>query len=472
MKRFGYKNAFLLPFKSNKSPTRKIVQVDCKFTLRENKLMKFWTLVILLIIPFGSVSADLLSVSFGPVKFGEPRIPIELKNFTVKVKKQNGVKIKTGLIKKSVQWIRSENNLLIPRARIGIILKDNAGLYHLRYQDQSFIPEERKDYFYSELYIHLFTPKKINVYKDEKLVAQISVHTEIRVPKSKTRQIDYSCLKYRLQLIGLDNEYVSVGCHLEKKGSWGNETPRLEVTWTTTNYTLMDDTPPPFVTVFNGNYTSKINLKNQDGEKKEIEIKVKLPNRLHRLKTAYGFGPYFFNSTLLAKTDLSQAERTEKEPFAPALFLYGKLDLSTNTSLRIFDALVFKKVPFKDKTFNNFGFYFAYDLARAFDGKVQIVPLLGIQGLTFKFDKNDDAFTRIIYPQGFELVFNHFLGMENYTVVYGMFLSTESDIDYQNIWVRWGRGPFWELNYIGWSDGVREAKMGGLSIGLPLASFF
>jgi hypothetical protein len=417
-------------------------------------------IAVLLLFFFAHLAnADIIDLSFGPVRVGEPRIDINLDHFKLRYEKIDGVKIKAGLLKDSVQWIRLNNNLLIPRARLAIALKTKNSNVHFLYEGQAFVPEKRNGYQYIELFIHLFTTLPIDIYDQGQKIGKITIETDIPKDVKNLKQIDYSCSSFGLNLEGLEQEYVSLGCHLERKGDWGKEKPRLEVTWAPTNYTLLDGTNPPFINVINGQYHSEVFLKNQKGEVKKVSIKTNLPNRLHRVKTAYGFGPYMFKT--------QRKEQTIENEIAPALFLYGKIDLTTSSSFRFFNALIFR-----ESIFNNFGLYFAYDLARLFDGKINIIPLLGTQTLSFQYDSADELYTQIIYPQGFEVVFNHFLDIENYTVVYGMFLSTESKVEYQNAWIRWGKGMFWELNYINWAYGDRKATMYGLSVGLPLVSFF
>lgn len=421
--------------------------------------MKILFFFLAFILPL-EIYGEFLSISFGPVQYGQPRIPVDLKDFNVSLINTKLLKYKTGLIKDSVQWIRSKNNLLIPRARLGVIIQGNpeSNIY-FQYQNQPFIPEKRGKLLYIELLVHLFSPETISIFDGNEKIGSIHI-TSKEIKKNKnTKQIDYSCAKYNLQLKGLEDEYISVGCHLERKGIWGNETPRLEVTWATPNFYLPNSSVPPYLSILNGPHPSEVTLENNKGEKRKISISAKLPKKLNRIKTAYGLGPYIFKSSF--------ENEITPSTISPGFFLYGKLEINDSTSIRGFNALVYNGT-----IFNNFGFYFAYDLARALDDKILIVPLLGIQGLTFIYNKQDQGYTQIIYPQGFELVFQHFLGIENYTVVYGMFLSTETKVDYQNIWLRWGKGMFWELNYINWAHNQRKAEMYGLSIGLPLLSFF
>ena len=198
---------------------------------------------------------------------------------------------------------------------------------------------------------------------------------------------------------------------------------------------------------------------NKNGEKRKVTIQTKFKPRYKRLKTAIGFGPYAFKAI---------AGNEEKETtIAPAFMLYAKWDLTQETSFRFFDAFIANET-----IFNNAGFYFAYDLAKAFDGRFKVVPLLGAQVLANKYDKNSKTTDRILYPQGFEAIYKHAFGIENYNIVYGMFLSTDSEETYDNAWLRWGKGYFWELNYIRWGRDNEKSSMWGLSVGIPTGSYF
>ena len=106
------------------------------------------------------------------------------------------------------------------------------------------------------------------------------------------------------------------------------------------------------------------------------------------------------------------------------------------------------------------------------DGRFSFVPLLGIQGLYFKHQNAPKADNNLIFPQGFEMVFRHAFNIENYVIVYGMFISTDKAEDYTNTWVRWGKNYFWELNYINWGKGKYKTQMFGLSIGFLLGQWF
>ena len=54
----------------------------------------------------------------------------------------------------------------------------------------------------------------------------------------------------------------------------------------------------------------------------------------------------------------------------------------------------------------------------------------------------------------------HAFGIDGFLVNYGMFLSPDSNVQYNNIWIRWGKKYFWEINYIDWGFEDKYAKPG------------
>jgi hypothetical protein len=414
---------------------------------------------LLLFIFCHALSAKDKLISFGDVDVGEGRIRINLKDFKV-FKKGKNLKVKARLIPGSVQWIRGDGNLLLPRARLKILLPLKSNKVFFKYLGETLIPEKTKKGSSLDVYVNLFNPGDIHVFNGKKDLGTLSVQSkQSSGRKRKKKLIDYSCSRYQLEFKGLEDDYMSIGCRLERIGKWKTGRPRLVVTWATTNWRLLDNTSPPYKVILKNHRPAVITLQNLKGKKRTITIKAKLPKRLHRLKTALGLGPYMFKT--------SKGVESRPQQVAPAFMLYGKFDFLKTSSLRFFDALMTR-----DSLFNNAGLYFAYELAGIKDGRIEIIPLLGAQILTYRFEKNQEGETKIIYPQGAEVVWNNAWGIENYSVVFGTFLSTSSREGYVNTWVRWGKGYFWELNYINYDSGGDKASMYGLSIGFPLISFF
>lgn len=407
------------------------------------------------------------NISFGKVQLGENRMRLVPKFFEIKIEKIQDISIKAFLVKKSFQWVRVRDVLLIPRGRISLYILGHESQFSVDYLDRSLHFQNKKAYAHSSFYVSLFNDQKINIYKKGKLAARISIKANNIAKKYKTHLIDYSCSRNDVKFKNLGGEFLSAGCRTQRIGVFGKEKPMLEVLWSSSNWRLLDGTKPPYIAVFLDNRPVKVKVKNHKNEIREIEIHAKVPKRLHRINTAIGFGPYAFDTSYQSDLEDSDTREEKSEATAPALMLYYNYKINEEVSLRGFDAFVFK-----ESKFNNFGAYFANDVGSAFDKKLTITTLIGMQHLYFSFDEDTKEISEHIFPQGIEAVYRNAFGIKNYVIGGGFFLSPSENIDYQNIWIRWGKGFFWEVNYIYWGKEEFSAKMWGLSIGLPLKGFF
>ena len=393
-------------------------------------------------------------ISFGKFSIGESRIHAELNDFVIHTQHPD---IKAAWIPDSVQWIRNEQNLLVPRARLKIFIRASDDLVHIDYHNTIVIPVKKNNYVTTEIYVDLFNPDIAFVYSGKVLLDKIVIEAKAVTNARSKQLIDYSCAPYNLKIEGIDSEYLSIGCKMGRVGKFGNEHPRLEISLSSTNLRTLNDAKPPYVIYLEDNSPVELQLKSVDQKIKTFHLEAKIPNRLNRLKTSLGFGPYIYQSEFQDDKQIAN--------FAPAIMIYGKFDINETSSFKAFDALLYSK-----SRFNNSGLYFSYDLADAFDGRVLIDALFGFQGLHYKYSSSTPTEFRLIYPQGFEVIYKHAF-MENYNLVYGMFLSTSSE-SYTNAWLRYGKSSFLELNYINWGHDKSKMKMFGLSIGIPFLSAF
>ncbi len=386
---------------------------------------------------------------------GESRVPIDLKNFHVT---QTNPQVQVNMLSESLVWERNLDNLLTPKVLIRLIIPESLKVSIILQNTEKIFPSTTNSGLQEiTLWMDLFNPSVITLIgENNKILDAVSLESQLNQnPEDKTILIDYSCSPYLLSITGLEGEYASLGCVHSKIGKLGEETSRLDVTFSTTNLVSMSGEKPPFKIILNGAEESRIQLKNSHGLVKNITIKANLPKRYHRLKTALGFGPYAFKSRYQNFNHTSDV--------APSLMLYGKYEINESSSFKFFDAALYQK-----SFFNNAGFYYSYDLAEAFDGRVVFNALLGLQVLHYRFDSGRPKSVRYLYPQGFEVLWKHPFDFENHYVTYGMFLTTSSVEDYTNAWLRWGKKVFWELNYIQWKYDVHEISMWGLSVGIPL----
>jgi hypothetical protein len=404
------------------------------------------------------ISTNAFSQVFSIAKFsiGESRIQLNLNEFVIHTKTKI---VQTNFIKDSLQWIRNENNLLVPRVLLEIKIVDKKSDIYLIVDKKVIIPSKEGKAFTTKAYVDLFNPAEINIYSDKELIDTVTIEAKNSTSAKSKQLVDYSCSPYSLKIEGIDNEYISVGCKMGQLGKWYAQTPRLEITMSSTNLKTLNGNRPPYFFYLEDNSPIEINLLDQENRVSALHIEAKIPKRVYRLHTSFGFGPYFY------KAGINQ-EMT-KSLIASSIMGYAKFDITETASVKAFDALLYSK-----SLFNNSGLYFSYDLAEVFDNRIYINALLGAQGIHYSYSrKNSGTEFRILYPQGFEVLYKHAFGIENYNLFYGMFLSTNQE-RYTNAWLRFGKSAFLELNYIDWGHNTSRIQMWGLSMGLPFFNGF
>ncbi len=426
--------------------------------------MKILLLLLVLLNSSLAHASDRSFVSFenGQVQIGQSYLDLSLKNFKI-IFAKNSKNIKASFIKGSLRWVRTKENIYTPQAEMVIQIKDCPHtMPYIEYQKTTHIPSynSKKAIYTFSLSIQLFQLTHINMLKNGDVVTTIDV---VAVPKKgiKSHYIDSSCTAYKLKVLNFNNQYLSMFCTLNKIGGIGNERPKLEVHWITPNYKISTKKHSPlYLTTFTKTSIANIPLSNREEKQANLKISVTLPKKLHRVKTALGLGPYPF------KTSTTDSAATDAIVLNASL--YGKVDLTANSSFRFFDSFSKKK----ESLFNNFGLYLAYDLARIYNNNIQIIALLGIQHISFKHPGESGYTYQYIAPQGAEITYKHPFGIKNYLLGGGVFFSTNDSIKYTNAWVRFGKRVMVEANYIEWGFENDYAQTYGLSVIFPLISFF
>lgn len=394
--------------------------------------------------------------SFGQFSIGESRIPLDISDFIIHSQSEI---IKTSFIKDSVQWIRNENNLLVPRVLLDVAILSNTSNIYLMMDKKIVIPSNSNNIHSTKIYVDLFNPSEIAVYVADRLLDTITIQAKSSAGAKTKQLIDYSCSPYSLKIEGIDDEYISVGCKMHRLGKWYAQTPRLEITMSSTNLKTLSGNNPPYFFYLDDSSPLEINLINHEKKVKYLHIEAKVPPRINRLHTSLGFGPYLYKAGI-------ENQMTDSL-LASSLMGYAKFDLTETASFKAFDALLYSK-----SLFNNSGLYFSYDLAEIFDNRILINALLGFQGIHYSYSRhNTGTEFQILYPQGFEVLYKHAFGIENYHLFYGMFLSTSQE-PYTNAWLRYGKRVFLELNYIDWGHNNSRIQMWGVSLGIPFFNAF
>ncbi len=422
--------------------------------LKQFKILYYF----LCLIPVTSQALDVKNAAIG-----ENRIKYTFNDTQIKITSYNKkYRVWAKVEPSSFDWVRVQSTLLVPRVRVKIKLETTDPSFSLHYKTTTLNFQQSQKNSYTELYYSLFERKKIEIYKHNKLIATVAVN--LKKSSKKKVLIDYTCSRNSIEIIGLEDEHFSIGCQTRRIGSYGKETPMLEVKWISPELKIISGGAPPYHAAFLNKRPVNIEVLNTITNKtKTLTIKSKIPKRLHRLFTAYGFGPYALHTERINKND---KKLTKKAPIAPALFFYLNYKISEGTSIRGFDAAIFQ-----ESKFNNAGLYLGSDFGHALDSKLYFTTLLGVQYLYFKFDDDTPEVSEPIFPQGVEFMYRHAFDIPNYIISGGIFLSTTNDIDYENIWIRWGKNYFWELNLIAWGKDNFQAKTWGLSVGFPFKGF-
>lgn len=408
------------------------------------------------------MSSAQIDVENAPV--GQQRIKLDKDDFQILINYNNGKQfpVKSFIEPGSIEWVRVKENMLTPRARLKISLKTQNSLLAIKYKNKITSFQGSQNRAFSELYISLYEKDPIQIFYKNQLWASLIVKP--KKPAKARTLIDYTCSRNGISVEGLTHEHITLGCHTRRIGNFGEEKPMLEVMWLSPELKVLDQESVPYYASFLIQYPISVQVQNiYTKEIKTITFKARVPKRLHRMFTAYGFGPYAFNTKTKNETGNTL---TNKVDMATALFFYLNYKISDTTSVRGFDAAVLN-----ESKFNNAGIYVGSDFGFSFDNRLYFTTLLGVQYLYFQFDDDSDEISEAIFPQGIEFMYRHVFGIPNYIVSGGIFLSTTDSVDYENVWVRWGKNYFWELNLITWGKEDFETRTWGVSVGFPFKGF-
>jgi len=242
--------------------------------------MKFLTNFILLSALTISIS-HAQTFSIGKLSIGESRIKVELDDFIIK---HSNKSVDTSWIKDSVQWIRNETNMMYPRALLNIKSLALDKKIYLRFQNKTILLGQNHESPNTNLYINLFSPEMVYVFSEDKQLDIISIEAK-SVANARSKQlIDYSCAPYDIKIDGIDSEYLSVGCKMNRLGKFTSGKPRLEVTLSSTNLKTLNNESTPFTFYLDSSNQSEIEIFGSDQKKKILKVQASLPKQLNRIQ--------------------------------------------------------------------------------------------------------------------------------------------------------------------------------------------
>ena len=405
-------------------------------------------------------------IAFGSlVLVGEDHPAPDLSDFPATVEGDTAT-VEARWIERSVKWVRTADGLPLPRARLRVVVHAVPERAILRWRGRAVPFQEGTDGAFTEIFVPLLEGGEARVDLDGRPAARIKIAAK-RVPTgspSVLHAIDHSCSPWNVSIKGLDDSYLSLSCRMTPVGLIGKEEALLEVHWAAAGVTLPDGTAPSMAAALRDGHPARLTLIGPDGTPRVVELSATVPPRLHRMRLAWGAGPYHLSSS-----------GPSGNGWAGSAMLYGNFRLRTaedGLSIRAFEAAV-SQSPTNTAFFNNLGLYFAYDLKRVWDSRLHLTALLGMQTVTFApHGLARRAYSTALAPQGFEISYPDAFGQKNKILSGGLFLQPTTATPYQNFWVRYGGNWFGELNYISWRSNDRYARMSGISVGAPFASLF
>lgn len=364
--------------------------------------------------------------------------------------------VKAKLIEKTIEFVRRDS-LPLPKGLVKVESSLPAAQLSLRYKNEIHGfhqgPNGKAVSFY---YATPFGAEKARVFYQGKPLSSLSFTP---IPgKAKTTIVDPSCFPYNVDVEGMEKQYISLGCKKQIVGNPGDENIVLQILWTAPGWKPLGSEEGVHTLNLYGKVRAEVAVENERGETRTFALKASAPKDRKRLGVALGFGPYHFLS--------QNGSVTYDEGSQFMYMLYAGLALTEKHSFKLFDAYIQKEA-----TFNNFGFYFSSDIAKILDDRLVFNTLLGFQHLLFELPEGESQ-RKIIYPQGIEMILSHPFGLKNYKLMLGGFVGAGGGQEYNNVWIRFGKGMFYELNYLKWSEDETNAEAIGLSVGIPLFSAF
>jgi hypothetical protein len=383
--------------------------------------------------------------------------------------------VELNLIEGSMQWVRVLETLVLPRARLSILVKKSeSGLVSNGGFSQSFqfdgtdgsveipialISGEGNS-------IHLQLQRGGNVFRGQ---VQVRFHPRPEIQNSPNSvSVDPSCSPFRVsaESLGKNNhDWAYIGCRLVRVRGQDFRTPSLEVLiyWDHGKQSIQIgglETPSTMISVWSFRLRAEGGPVSLQAEEHEIRLQYRLPKKLHNHALSMGIGPYSFNFK-------GGGEDLSTVVAMPTLYASHFI----TDSMRIVE---FGALALESHFFTDLGLYLHFEQFRFLDRRLSMNLLIGGHAVGFK--SQGQFYLVGSLPQGFEFVFTDFLTRAQNLVLGAFIYPPISGNAYYNGWIRWGNQIFAEVNYIAWQaepnqNSFRSSSV-GVTLGFPLLRFW
>ena len=406
--------------------------------------------------------------------------PFEIADFDLEWSGDQGsVKLDQG----SLQWVRVNEILVLPRARL-ILDVENLESGQLSHSGFHQSIEVKAGHGHAEIPVALISGDKNPIAVTLVRAGKVTL-SEIRIrfhPKGRAKNLtqkeriffDSTCSPF--QVSGQvshpeshpeshNDNWMYVGCRQVRALKEDSQTSSLElfVFWDNVGQSISLDgvvTPSQPESVWQLRLRSdpgKVVLKSKDHE---VTLTYHAAKILHNAFVGLGIGPHSFEF---------QGDGNQGSSIVPLVTLYSSYFITETIRFVGFGARTLNP-----RQFTNVGAYLYFESNRFFDRRGVINFLVGVHGLGFR--AADEFYLVNTFPQGVELVYTDAF-VRGKSLKLGAFVyPLIAGNSYYNLWLRWGGSIFGELHYFAArtqpTSTVYTAESFGVSVGFPLATFW
>lgn len=382
--------------------------------------------------------------------------------------------IRSNLVKGSLQWVRVQDVLVIPRARLALDLEDidsgqisNSGFTEMI--------EVRSRQGHVEIPVALISGSKNSIWVKVKkngtlFEGELRLRFRAKQPRSLSDSqiyVDPSCSAFAVEpeSIGRSGEdWAYVGCRLVRVNDQEGQTSSLEVFvfWDHVGQVIRIggiDAPAPTTSVWPFRLTSSSDPVLLEGKYRQILLHFNVAKRLYNTQLNWGFGPYSYSF---------RGNGENLTSILPLIALDGTYFISEPLQV-----VAFGSTAGDSHHYTDLGFYFRIQNQRILDNRVGLHLLLGLHAVGFS--SQGQFYPVISFPQGVEFLFYDAF-TRNQNLGFGAFIyPLIAGNAYYDIWLKWGNRIFLKAHYYLWqaqSESVQFTTTGiGISVGFPLTQF-
>jgi len=378
--------------------------------------------------------------------------------------------VKASLKSNTLQWVRVQEILQIPRARLVVELEDAdaAQVSHAKFTQPAFLENRHGQV---EIPVALISgdqnPISVTLKRGKDTLRG---RLQVRMKSKKHRvMIDTSCSPFQLNEVSLGEEqsdWIFMGCRLSRVQNSEGRTSSLEIFifWDNVGQTIQIngiDTPSSSVSIWPLRLASQPGSVRLKAGSHQVDLRYSIPERLHNGTLGFGAGPYDY-----------QFQGNGENSQSPQLLvnLHGSYFLTEALQVVASGAMTLDSHNFTD-----LGLYLRLETARIVDKRVGIHLLLGAHAIGFR-SAGQFYLVTSQFPQGIEATFYDAF-RKNANLDLGFFIFPPiSGNAYYNVWLRWGAEIFVQVNYYLWQTTENSAPFTagslGVSLGVPLLQFW